>query len=229
MLIPTRNTRVSVRSLVLSCMMTAILHVPAGLRHRLAGTDGFVCDVVMGYVSHTDPSLRGNAYQLVGNAIQASLELQQYRFGTVSHRDIPLPTDCHDDSPLVFLETLCAILATALLDKTSSAARAACQAVRTCISGLLMSTQPFYGVELANHLLTLATSTNTYWLIKSEICTICTEINYVVVAGLEAHPDCRGDLLSSCAAAVPRHPFGSVPPIQVAFRCPCAGVVEKVT
>ena len=215
MLLSEAKTRVSVRALALSCMTNAILHEPAGLRFMVDSCNRHVYEVIDAFINNSDPMLRGNVYQLIGNAITASLEQQAFRF-----KGVPLPVstqkrDLTTEPAILQLNTLCEMLANSLLDQTASAARQACQGVRTCIPALLMSTDPGNGIELLDHTLTLWST--AYWLVKNEILDLIGSLDYTVLHHLELTQPDRRALLPGCVVKNPSHPFGSV--LSAQTRC----------
>ena len=212
--------RVSVRALALSCLTTTVLHNPAGLRLRLPEGGCTVSDAIPRFIGHSDPMVRGNVYRLVAHAVSSSIELQEHTFAAVP----PVPSDAADGAECpdavaarLQLDSLCRVLADALIDDTSTAARQGCQAVRSCLSAVLASSRPEYGLELLGRLLTLRDS--SYWLISTEILSAISELDFVLLAHVEAtvpkvRPVGPEGLFEDVLVPGRRNPLGAVQPMQ---------------
>ena len=214
------KVRVSIRALALSCLTNVILYEPAGLRHHIPDCDAKVFHIITRYLKHNDPMVRGNVYIMVGNTIKASLEQQEFVFDAVppslaasSEAGSVADADSITDEP-PSMAAMCATLANSLLDATSTAARQACQAVRTCLHCLCLSSLPEYGLVLLEHL--LARDSNNYWLVKVELLETFGELDFQLLAYIEetVSMERRNACLQQCPVTLPRHPFHRPEKIQ---------------
>lgn len=214
----------------MSCLTNAVLHDPSGLRIELPDLNSHVYAVVEAFFMHEDPMVRGNVYQLLGNSIRSSLERLNFAFGKVprlrpsdstvsAHADVigtgsSEHTDHDGEAKVLSLHAQCAMLADAILDETTTCARQACQAVRTCLPALLLSTRAEYGVELLSRLLSL--KDNSYWLLKVEVLGVIQELDFVLLAHLEESLPYhrRADIFPECHVTNPCHPLGQSWPLQ---------------
>lgn len=227
LLLTADKVRVSIRALALSCLTSVALYEPACLRGYVAECKLALSEVLPRYRQHSDPMMRGNLYQLIGNTIKSSLGQEEFNFGKVPQLQQPADdgaggaggaaaaadseegaaTAASPTESSLALGELCSILADALLDPTATAARQACQGVRTCLQNVLLSNRGEYGLALLTHLLARHTDSNR--LVKIELLEIFAELNYQLIAHLEATiPASKRDaVLVGCPVTAPKHPF----------------------
>ena len=232
LLLTNDKVRVSIRALALSCLTSVALYEPACLRGYVSECKLPLLAVLPRYRQHNDPMIRGNLYQLVGNTIKSSLGQEEFDFGNVPQLQQPVSSSVYETNDggggdAVFagdgqeegdgaggktettlaLGELCSILADALLDPTATAARQACQGVRTCLHNVLLSNRGAYGLGLLTHLVARQTDSNR--LVKIELLEIFAELDYQLIAYLESTVPAsdRTAVLAECPVTAPQHPF----------------------
>ena len=163
-----KETRVSVKTLALSCLGEVVMLVPQlwglnvylDLQEEL--TTPVFSDLVL-FTSHEDPGLRGSAARLVGRVLRGACLESGGRLGSWFSRDgQPEPGE------------LIAQLISLLEDESSVTVRQAIAGARLCIPHLLQSSEFSSTTSLLRCLPGLAS--NKYWLVRLDVCELLSVI-----------------------------------------------------
>uniref|UniRef100_UPI00358E7878 huntingtin isoform X3 n=1 Tax=Myxine glutinosa TaxID=7769 RepID=UPI00358E7878 len=172
-LISDSRVRVSVKMLSLGCVTAAVALQPQAFflplyKDQASSREEQLVSDVLGYISHSDPQLRGATAVLCGTVLHALL----------SHRPTVISTNSieHVADILIPIET-------ALCDTSSVTSRLACIAVRQCIMSLCTSRHSSLGMQLLTDLLELRRC--SYWLARTELTHVLTEVDFRLIAFLE--------------------------------------------
>ncbi|XP_060568114.1 huntingtin-like isoform X3 [Ruditapes philippinarum] len=175
-----RRVRVSVKSLALGNVASAVKLAPSLFLQKLQKTQGaeasaIIRDIVL-YASHPDPQLKGNCSIIIGNLIAAILTEGRGNFD----KWVKLHTDKTGDLCLSSLvETLLFITE----DSSSVAARLAVSALATCLPKLIHSNHGYLAIKALLKLLQV--KNNSYWLVKVEVMDLVKNLDFMVIRHLE--------------------------------------------
>ena len=163
-----KETRVSVKTLALSCLGEVVMLVPQlwglnvflDLQEEL--TSPVFSDLVI-FTSHEDPGLRGTAGKLVGRVLRGACLESGGRLGSWFSRDgQPEPGE------------LMAQLTSLLEDESSVTVRQAISGARLCIPHLLQASEFTSTTSLLRCLPSLAS--NKYWLVRLDVCELLAAV-----------------------------------------------------
>lgn len=209
------KTRVSIKVVALGCLKHLFQMQPATFRLRLREpSDRPVSDVISVCSDFDDPLLRGNLYLLIGTLVKSSLVHSHFTFSRVpglEGTEVP-PVHEDDDAPVYSLSSLCSVLMQALTDDAPTAIRMALVGWRACLTDMYQSTAGRLALEITRRILRL--HGQSYWLVKTELLGIVSELDYLFVGYLEqeAVADKQDDPL---AAALPPSPLAD--PLRLFF------------
>ncbi|KAK3095770.1 hypothetical protein FSP39_018831 [Pinctada imbricata] len=178
-LINNRSVRISMRTLALGCLSSAVMMKPQilflPLQKEMKGDVQLVKDVLQ-YACHMDPLLKGNTTILIGNLINTVLRKEKGDFTKWLQKYLTGGDDLH-------INHLMDIVTTITEDESSVAVRLALTAMQTCLNTLLQSLHSPLGLQSLMKL--LCVHSNPYWLVKVELLEIFGSINYKLVQHLE--------------------------------------------
>ncbi|XP_071090376.1 huntingtin-like isoform X1 [Haliotis cracherodii] len=179
-LLPDKVARVSLKSLALSCVASALSLCPKIFLYKLFPRDlesgnQHIREVVL-YASHPDPQLKGTTAMVIGSLIKAVLTEGRGDFKKWLKKHSPA------DIGEVSLERLVETLVHIMCDQSSVAIRLTLIALQLCLSNLLESCHGKVGISVMLDLLDV--KNNPYWLVKVELLELLGGINFKVVCFL---------------------------------------------
>ena len=146
-----KNVRVSVKSLVISCLTEFTIISPQLLSDHLA-------HVPESFKTNCDPMLQGNVMALCGSYIRAFLEQSYFLSWSVQCKEYIQ----------IFME--------GIKDESQQVHKACCDATKICVPALMKTTQADLVIDLFEALLPLHLS--SYWLVKTALLEVIKEINF---------------------------------------------------
>ena len=146
-----KNVRVSVKSLVISCLTEFTIISPDLLSTHLA-------HVPVTFKANCDPMLQANILFLCGSYIRTFLEHSHY----LSWSD-----QC---------EQCIRILMECIKDESQKVHKACCEATKICVQSLMKTNQAELIIDLFEALLPLHLS--SYWLVKTALIDVIKDINF---------------------------------------------------
>ncbi|XP_034944553.1 huntingtin [Chelonus insularis] len=189
--------RVSVKSLTLTCIGTIVRLYPEIFLNTLEKEPKcrsennyyqMISDVLL-FAEHSDPQLRGNVSIIIGyylNTIYA-----KYR---VSYHTFELQIgDQKRHYDTINLDSLIEIMMKAINDESATTCRQALVALNICISSILESEDSLQGIKLIYQLLPL--SSNIYFLVKSDLVQVLSELPYITIKYLTGNSKLQDDVM----------------------------------
>ncbi|KAF6037881.1 hypothetical protein EB796_003811 [Bugula neritina] len=157
-----RDVRVSIKSLALSCLLYILKFYPQAIEHQLytsAHCENQPLSDVLLYHHHSDPQIQGMVAQVLGVLIHARVHCAQLINTTSSQ----------------VLESYFNMLMDLLNTESAMTTRLAVSAIKTCINTLLNSQYHQKALTLLEK--ALQHVNNSYWLVKSELLELVSELD----------------------------------------------------
>ncbi|XP_033756060.1 huntingtin-like [Pecten maximus] len=178
---PDKTVRVSVKSLALTCVSSAVAMYPQLFLLNLftdvsQDLDQEIQDVLL-YANHPDPQLKGNTTQIAANLITAALKESRGNF-------IKWLSDSPGKVTDLSVQSLVDIILDIVEDSSSVAIRLAIISLQTCISPLLQSIHSELALLVLLKLMEVRD--NPYWLVKTELLELLSSINFKILVHLES-------------------------------------------
>ncbi|XP_060084449.1 huntingtin-like [Ylistrum balloti] len=178
---PDKAVRVSVKSLALTCVSSAVAMYPQVFLLNLftdvsQDLDQEIQDVLL-FANHHDPQLKGNTTQIAANLIMSALKESR---GNFTKWLSDFPGKVVDLS----IQSLVDIILDIVKDSSSVAIRLAIISLQTCINPLLQSIHSELALLVLLRLMEV--KDNPYWLVKTELLDLLSGINFKILVHLES-------------------------------------------
>ncbi|XP_066917148.1 huntingtin-like isoform X4 [Clytia hemisphaerica] len=185
--LPDSSTRVSVKSLALHCIGSALNLFPEALLARVLPkelqTEGssrqLVRDVFV-LKNHEDPQIKGSVSAVIGHFIQAAM---RFSVGQFTHWNSKMSAK-YETEPIDLMDAL-DIIGDLFKDESAVTIKQNCHAARHCILGLLGSDHNILAYDLVQQMIGLYDC--SYWLVKTEILDTFHQLDYKLLQIIEPH------------------------------------------